>query len=406
MRRFRHNSERTAMKAKVPVLAAACAALALGARAADDIDALLGDDPKPAAAEAPAAEEGAPAAADGEALPQKGDLSKLFYLLPYCRELDGKGEVRMPGASEWKAVEEGKYYPLGSEYRCIGASSKMTIRFGPDSDVTVLGASSFSTRIHPIREFKRAINLLGGTILVSLPNNLPADTFTVNAPGFSVYNPAGRSRYTYKTMDDGEGDEALVRCVTQTMSIKGRHFDITGMKAANELRIRTSKDNLFTALYGKSGDIAVKLDQGRIFVKDFATGKVNQEDKFLDWRLSPETVVRIHRALPAIGERMSVTVMTFDSHGELKNRCAFAEGLAEVNSGELGPTSKKDMEELEKRAASLTDTIDADANAGAATTEEPSADAASPAPAPAKPASEPTPEPAPAPAAQDDGFGY
>lgn len=399
------------MKAKVPVLAAACAALALGARAADDIDALLGDDPKPAAAEAPAAEEGAPAAADGEALPQKGDLSKLFYLLPYCRELDGKGEVRMPGASEWKAVEEGKYYPLGSEYRCIGASSKMTIRFGPDSDVTVLGASSFSTRIHPIREFKRAINLLGGTILVSLPNNLPADTFTVNAPGFSVYNPAGRSRYTYKTMDDGEGDEALVRCVTQTMSIKGRHFDITGMKAANELRIRTSKDNLFTALYGKSGDIAVKLDQGRIFVKDFATGKVNQEDKFLDWRLSPETVVRIHRALPAIGERMSVTVMTFDSHGELKNRCAFAEGLAEVNSGELGPTSKKDMEELEKRAASLTDTIDADANAGAATTEEPSADAASPAPAPApskpasKPASEPAPEPAPAPA-QDDGFGF
>ena len=212
----------------------------------------------------------------------------------------------------------------------------------------------------------------------------------MNAPGFSVYNPAGRSRYTYKTMDDGEGDEALVRCVTQTMSIKGRHFDITGMKAANELRIRTSKDNLFTALYGKSGDIAVKLDQGRIFVKDFATGKVNQEDKFLDWRLSPETVVRIHRALPAIGERMSVTVMTFDSHGELKNRCAFAEGLAEVNSGELGPTSKKE-------------------NAGAATTEEPSADAASPAPAPSKPASkpasEPAPEPAPAPA-QDDGFGF
>ena len=389
------------MKAKVPVLAAACAALTLGVRAADDLDALLGDDPKPAAAEAPAADgEATPAAAadgeaapDGAALAPKADTSKLFYLLPYCRELEGKGEVLMPGAAEWKPVDEGKYYPLGSAYRCVGTSSTMTIRFGPGCDVIIKGSSSFSTRVHPIGEHKRAINLRDGTIVVSLPNNLPVDTFTVNAPGFTVYNPAGRSRYTYRTMPDGEGDEAFVRCVTQSMSVKGRHFDIAGMKAANELRIRTSKDNLFTALYGKSGDIAVKLDQGRIFVKDFATGKMNQEDKFLDWRLSPETAVRIHRAMPAIGDKMSVTVMTFDSHGELKNRCAFAEHRAEVNSGELGPTSKKDMEELEKRAASLADTQDADTSAA---TEEPAADAGSDSPAPA---------PAPAPAALDDlGF--
>ena len=207
------------MKAKVPVLAAVCAALTLGVRAADDLDALLGDDPKPAAGDSAAAGGDETPAADGEAaaIAQKGDTSKLFYLLPYCRELEGKGEVLMPGASEWKAVDEGKYYPLGSEYRCVDVSSTMTIQFGPDCDVIIKGASSFSTRVHPIGEHKRAINLRDGTIVVSLPNNLPVDTFTVNAPGFTVYNPAGRSRYTYRSMTDGEGDEAIVRCVTQSM---------------------------------------------------------------------------------------------------------------------------------------------------------------------------------------------
>ena len=52
---------------------------------------------------------------------------------------------------------------------------------------------------------------------------------------------------------------------------------------------------------------------------------------------------------------MAVTVMTFDAAGELRNRCAFTEGRVEVNSGELGPTSKKDREDLAKRAANVTE---------------------------------------------------
>ena len=143
------------------------------------------------------------------------------------------------------------------------------------------------------------------------------------------------------------------------------------MKAANEVRIRTSQDLLFTALYGSRGDYVVRLDQGRIVKKDFETGKDVQEEKTLDWRLSPETAVRIHRAMPALGERMAVTTMTFDATGELKNRCAFTEHMIEVNSGELGPTSKKDREAIAKRAE------EASALSGElATTEEAAAESA------------------------------
>lgn len=348
------------MKTKMAVFAAAAAAFALCA-GADELD---GEEASGVGEATEAAASGGEAAAEAggaEGGVQKSN-SGAFYLLPFCRELRGKAEVAMPGdAAGWKDVEEGKYYPLGSVYRTVGESSRLKVKFGADSEVTVLGDSSFGTRVQKIGDKARAIDLLGGTVTVRLPNNLPVGMFSVNAPGFTAYNPAGKSRFTYaKTVD---GDEAVVRCVTQSLAVKGRHFDVTGMRAANELRIRTSQDNLFTALYGLSGDMPVKLDQGSVFVKDYATGETSVEEKSLDWRLSPRTSVRIHRALPALGERMSVTVMTFDAHGELKNLCAFAEGRPEVNSGELGPTSKSDREELEKRAASLAETREADAEA-------------------------------------------
>ena len=89
--------------------------------------------------------------------------------------------------------------------------------------------------------------------------------------------------------------------------------------------------------------------------KDFGTGAITNEPKYLDWKLSPQTAVRIHRAnIPhSKSGRQAVTVMTFDANGALHNRCAFADNMVEVNSGELGPTSKKEREELAKRAAEI-----------------------------------------------------
>jgi hypothetical protein len=70
--------------------------------------------------------------------------------------------------------------------------------------------------------------------------------------------------------------------------------------------------------------------------------------------MSPQTAVRIQRAVPALGKNMSVSVMTFDAAGALKNRCVFAENRFEINSGELAPTSKSGQADLVKKAAEAT----------------------------------------------------
>ena len=325
------------MNATTRMMAIASAALSLCAFA---------DDPEVAAPEDGEAGE------EGLAVP-KAQPDKVFNMLPFCRALEGAADVMLPGSQDWQPVKEGRFYPLGSSYRAVGAESRVSIMFGPECEVQIRGDGSFSTRAQSVSEKTRAITLGSGVVFVKLPNNLPEGLFKICAPGFTAFNPAGESRYSFT--GTGDGDEATIRCVTQSLSIEGRHFKIPTMRAANEIKIRTSQDNLMTALYGMRGDVPVVLDQGRIRIKDFETGEMKEEDKTLEWKLSPQTAVRIHRALPTIGKRMAVTVMTFDAAGELRNRCAFTEGRVEVNSGELGPTSKKDREDLAKRAANVTE---------------------------------------------------
>ena len=62
-------------------------------------------------------------------------------------------------------------------------------------------------------------------------------------------------------------------------------------------------------------------------------------------------MLQINRAVPAIGEKMSVSVMVFAADGTLKNHFAYVEGLAAVNSGELVAASKEESDKLAKRAA-------------------------------------------------------
>ena len=101
----------------------------------------------------------------------------------------------------------------------------------------------------------------------------------------------------------------------------------------------------------------MQLDQGDKIVKDFSTGENQIVKTPLEWKLSPKTAVRIYRKVPAIGERMSVTTMTFDASGKMHNFCAFSEGRPEINSGELGASTKTDSEELAKKAAEAAETV-------------------------------------------------
>ncbi len=358
------------MKALMRTVVATAAVAAFVAVAQDD-DFDFGDGgADETVADAGDTSDGGDEAADGDDEAADGDeaaaksaakgkpATKTFFILPYCRSLEGTAEVLKPGATAWEPVQEGKFYPLGTAYRTLGPGDFIRVQFGSEIEVTLKGAASFRTRAQPLNVASRAIMLLSGTVNVKLPRNAAEGLFEVAAPGFRAFNLAGESRYVYRTT--GDGDEAVIRCVTDRVDVEGRHWSVARMRAADEIRVRTSADLLFTGLYGQRGDCNVKLDQGRILVRDFETGTNKEEDKFLDWKLSPQTAVRIHRALPAIGERMSVTIMTFDASGELRNRCAFAEKLVEVNSGELGPVLNKDSADLAKRAAEAAETTDGD----------------------------------------------
>ena len=333
--------------------------------AQDEDDLALVDDETTTADEAVPPAEGEDEVIDigvGVGLQRPGaDKNKFFYTLPECKRLEGAAEVLKPGARDWSPIAEGDHYPLGSAFRTVGKETRLTIAFGRECNVIIIGEASFGTRNQPLGQPTRAISLRSGIITVQLPMNLPDGQFSVSAPGFTAVNMAGNSRYRYAKT--GDGDEAVVRCVTGTMSIEGRHFKIMEMHAANEVKIRTSQDALFTGLYGTRGDYMVKLEQGQIKITDPETRASRIEEKFLEWKISPQTAVRIHRAVPMLGQNMAVTIMTFDATGELKNRCAFTEKRFEVNSGELAPVSKAKQDELAKKAAEAADTVAVDTEA-------------------------------------------
>lgn len=283
-------------------------------------------------------------APDGSLKPDEQHISqidqRIFTVLPFCKRLEGRAEVRLPGKDEWTKVEEGRFFPLGSSFRTLTAESRFDLAFGREVMVSVVGLASFGTRLQGLEVESRAISLDSGVIELKLPLNFPEGKFMVSAPGFTVENLAGVSRYAYSK--NGDGDTALVRCVSGVMMVKGRHFTIPAMHAANELEIRTSQDVLFTGLFGKSGDYMCHIDTGVMEEMDWEQQKNVIVEKSLDWKISPRTAVRIHRKVPEIGKNLAVNVLTFDSNGELKNRWTFTEGRHEVNTGDQGPATKAD----------------------------------------------------------------
>lgn len=300
----------------------------------------------------------------GLKLPEK-PKAKWFSTLPFCRRVEGGGEVRMPDSSNWVAIEEGRFYPFGSSYRA-GEKGVVVMAFGKECNATIQNGASFSTRAQIVSVPSRTIVLTGGAVELSLPSNLDPELFFVTTPAFTIKNLAGDSHYQYRERSDGF--EADIRCVTGMMEVEGRHFTIPEMHAADAFTLRSEHDHLETIMYGRSGDFIAKLDRGLVTreeIQDDGTVKNVVEPGVLDWHLSVATRVQINRAVPSIGSRLSVTMMTFDSAGEMKNHFAFTEGRSEVNSGEL-VINPKSSEEVAKKAAEVTNEAAAEATEEAA----------------------------------------
>lgn len=278
----------------------------------------------------------------------------VFFTLPVCQRVQVGAEVLKPSAQTWAPIEEGRFYPLGSTFRAAKGGS-LTVAIGKGATATIEDGSSFAMRAQPLGVKTRTLILTGGEVLLSLPTDLAPGLVTVTSGSLSVVNPAGKSKYSLK--QTGDGVDLTVRCVTGTMEVKGRHYAIPAMRAADEFRVRSSRDDLETVLYGKSGDFIVRLDRGTILkdeIQDNGTIKHVASAETLEWHLSVATHVQINRAVPAIGERLGVTMMTFDAAGTMKNHFAFAEGLGEVNTGEL-VESTEEPDDAAKNADVTTD---------------------------------------------------
>ena len=300
------------------------------------------DDDEAAPAAAEGGEEKKTEAADGDALPAAPKDDKFFYPLVRCDEIRGATvEVFKPGADGWTVASEKKYYPLGSAFRVTRGEgvgqSRVSIAFGTGSRILVTNVAEFATRPIAIGEESRFVELRSGLFEVSLPRVLKDGLFNVAAPYFLCSNMAGDSVFEYAKLDDG--DEAVVRVITGSLAVKGSHYEIPRMGAANRVRIRTTKDELFTSIRGESGDCLVKLDQGLVAQKDYETGETKEIAKTLDFQLSPLCSIKIYRATSPVGGRRVVSMMTFAPNGQMKNRCAFAEKRSNVNSGELVVTT-------------------------------------------------------------------
>ena len=297
------------------------------------------------------AEAGKPA--DEIAAPAAAKPEKAFYPLMRCVRVEGKVQVLKPRTTGWVDAAEGRYYPFGSVVRALGEGAEA---LGEKSSVVLDRAAEFATREIEIGAPARALELKGGRVTLKLPRSLGEGLFKVVAPAFFCENLAGESVFDYANTHDG--DEAVVRCVTGTLSLKGDHYVIPRMGAANQIRIRTTGDRLFTSIRGESGGCTIALDQGLGTQKNFETGEVKDVPKTLDFLLSPKCAIKIFRAKASVGGGTSVSMMTFGASGDMLNRFAFAEGRSNVNSGELVISTKVPDAAASKGAKAAADEAD------------------------------------------------
>ncbi len=319
------------------VFAACALAFCAAAQDIDDIEDDVSGDSE--ASETQESEASAEAPAEAAAPVAPASAKNQFYQLVRCVEAQGEAYVFRIRTGQWEKVQEGKYYPMGSKFKArrtsdvLEGSPAACFAFGEDCYAIIDTVGSFSTRPIDIGEKTRTVVLESGVVKFSLPLVTKPGSFSVVAPHFTSTNLAGESQYTYTTLADGE--EIIVRVITGTLSLSGAHYSIERMNAANRLRIRTTGDDLETFLRGESGNFAVTLDQGIERRTDFSTGEKKDENVTLVYNLSPKCAIKIFRRRSETDDRMLVNTMTFDPHGRIVNRRAFAENRYNVNSGEL-----------------------------------------------------------------------
>ena len=185
-------------------------------------------------------------AADGEKPAEAAAVvgtsaGKEFRFNPLMRlkEVSG-GVVEMRGSEgeEWTASVQGRYYPFGSEVRFTGdgsADASAVLEMGPNALIKLSDGSRFATRKIEIGEKTRTVMPVAGIVGLDMPRSLKDGLITVATPDFVCSNIAGESRFECR--ESVEGRDVVVRVITGSLVLEGRHYKILRMGAANQVRI-------------------------------------------------------------------------------------------------------------------------------------------------------------------------
>ena len=298
------------------------------------------DDAQPAAA---AAEQPAPAA---EQAVQPG---KVFDPLVRVMNIQGLCEVNNPDVGQFAPAQDNKAYPLGTVFR-TGLDGAAVLVFSAQETVQIFSSSEVVAACPEKNPDGRVVRLVSGKIKTSLRDNLPEGSFGVETQNASCKNLSGRGEYTLTADADGETFQAGT--VTGTTRIEGPQFQIPALRAANTVNIQTATDRSFSRMTSVSGDFSILLSKG-------AEDPVN-------FTMSPKAVVKIWRENAPVGGRAIISTLVVSPTGIARHRFAYAEGRANLATGEL--VEQPDAEKKEELPVLLT--TPANKDEGAAEKEE------------------------------------
>ncbi len=278
------------------------------------------------------AQDGAqPAGADNAAAvaEPRQDEAKLFHPLVMVSMVQGVCEVLNPDVGSFAPAVNGKAYPLGTVVR-TGPGSSAVLSFSARDTVSLLAGTEVAA---DRGEGEKAVNtrvlrLIAGQVNFDLRDNLPEGAFTIETANAACQNVAGRG--DYRVFKEGDNDVFQAATITGTARVAGPHYSIPALRAANTVNIMTEANRSFSRLTSVSGDFKLVLEKGG--------------EAPVEYAMSPKAVVKIWRENAPVGGRTIVSTLVVSPAGLAQHRFAYAEGRADLATGELVTPEEEEIE--------------------------------------------------------------
>jgi len=264
----------------------------------------------------PAAEE----AQEQEQVPVDENQQQPAASVPLVRVVNIRGgcEVNNPDVGQFAPALENKAYPLGSVFR-TGANHTAFLIFSVRESVQLFANTEVLVTRPEGNPDGRTVRLISGKIRTDLRDNLPEGSFGVETPNASCKNLSGRGEYTLSS--DANGETLLIATITGSARVEGPHYHIPALRAANIINIQTAADRSLSRLTTVSGDFAIILEKG--------------DEEPVKFGMSPKAVVKIWRENAPVGGRAIISTLVVGPTGIARHRFAYAEGRANIATGEL-----------------------------------------------------------------------